>query len=224
MINRDLGNYAVEHWKKFNSSITEISKNNKGISLVNSEKLLYNFDKIAKTIYPEDKCPTTADGINIVDSLVELIEFKSGFKKRITKETFDEKKAICDYLGDSCTEYWSLFFKNQKAETDELITSIRFKAIESYLLLEKKILQCCSEVDNNNKIKVNLIIVIDENEIDNMEDTLAELSGITIEQNNCFASIRKSLKRVQVQQDANGNDYFYDHIDVVSPEEFLKRI
>ncbi len=224
MIDRDLCNYSKNNWQHFICTIAEISKNSNNGSIVKSEKKIYNFDKITKNLYSNGNCPASADGLDITNKIFELIEFKSGFKKRISKKNFDYEKAKCEHLGDLCRHYWDLFYKNQENETKQLIASIKFKAIESYIVLEKKIFPCCNMLKDNNKAKVKLTIVIDEDELDNMEDTLAELSGQSAEPNNCYGQIKQALKRMQNQTDALGNDYFYDNINVLSAEDFYNQI
>lgn len=221
MIAKNLYKYANETFDKHLCSITELSKRDNGKSLVKSKKELYNFDAISKTLYSSDKCPASADCLCVTKTTVHLIEFKAGFKKKITKENLDKKKAICKHIGIPCDDYWDIFFKNQDKETKELITSIRFKAMESYLTIEKQILPHCEELmSDQKKMQIKLIIVIDEDGIDSMEDTLAEFSKRTTKSNNCFAQINASLKRMKKQQDAQGNDYFYDDIDVISGKDF----
>ena len=49
------------------------------------------------------------------------------------------------------------------------------KAADSYMTLEKQILPMCqSDID---RVLVDLWVIIDEDEIDYMEDTLADLAG-----------------------------------------------
>ena len=118
-------------------------------------------------------------------------------------------------------KYWKLFFKNQTNSIKELISSIRFKAIESYITMEKKIFPDCSNIDVS--IPIKLTVVIDENEIDNIEDTYAELAGNVETKDNCFQQIRNSLKRLKRQKSADKADYYYDSIDVISAQDYLNR-
>ena len=56
-----------------------------------------------------------------------------------------------------------------------------------------------------------------------MEDTLAELAGDEAD-NNCFASIRKALKRLLYQEDAAGKGYYYDKIEVLSTQDYSAKL
>lgn len=175
MITKNLLEYAESNWNSFKASVTDISKSDSThIPLVKSDTLMFHFDKISLSLYSQGNAPTSADGMVITPKVVELVEFKSGFKQRITKNNFDEEKGRCPDANKVCNQYWALFFKNQQKEIHELISSIRFKAFESYVTLEKQILPKCQQADIH--IPLKFVVVIDEDEVDNMEDTLAGLA------------------------------------------------
>lgn len=173
MAAQDVKNYADENWNQYLESITELSKEQKnGNALVTSDRQMYNFDKITKKIYAKrsNGVPTSADALAFSKKHIQFVEFKSGFKKKITKNTMDKEKAKCDKTNAFCNDYWNLFFKNQETETIGLINSLQMKAADSYMTLEKQILPMCqSDID---RVLVDLWVIIDEDEIDYMEDTL----------------------------------------------------
>ena len=84
--------------------------------------------------------------------------------------------------------------------------------------MEKKIFPDCSNIDVS--IPIKLTVVIDENEIDNIEDTYAELAGNVETKDNCFQQIRNSLKRLKRQKSADKADYYYDSIAQRRKSEF----
>ena len=168
--------------------------------------------------------PTSADGIQFIDNDIKLIEFKSGFKQKITKKNFDEEIAKCDSTNKICEEYWNLFWENQKRKIDELISSVRLKAIESYITLEKHIFPKCDEFGANHTSKLVFMVVVDEEGIDGFEDALAELSGSDLKTDNNLFSIKKSLKRLSNNKDWLGNTYLYDSIEVLTAQDFKNRI
>lgn len=225
MINKDVKDYATHNWSRFINTITELSKNDKGDSLVDSLVQMYNFDNISKSLYNSDRIPTSADGLNVSGKAVELVEFKSGFKQRITKYNFDPSKGKCPdpNIDQVCTYYWELFFKNQKQNVKELISSIRFKAIESYITLEKQVFPNCQ--DAKTMIPLRLVVVIDGDGIDGIEYIYSELSGDAgTTQDNCFEAIRNALSRLKNLRDANGNAYYYDEIEVLSAQDYLNKL
>lgn len=229
MITKDVQAYAIGNWGDFLSPITELSKSNNGISLVQSPIQLYNFDDICKSIFAQGKAPTSADGLKFSVRSVEVVEFKSGFKQRITKHNFNPTQGRCPDpdVNRVCEDYWKLFFKNQKTNISELISSIRNKAIESYVTLEKQVFPHCQDADN--PISLKLVVIIDEDEIDSIEDTYSELAGNTDAENtvakdNHFSAIRSALRRLTNQHDANGNAYFYDCIEVLSVQDYLNKL
>ena len=218
MITGDLYQYAQENWSQYRASVTELSKNNKQKALVESDTELFNFDEICRALFPQDGLPASVDAIAFTEKEVTLIEFKTGFHRKTTKRSFPLEKCRCpEDNGKICKVYWELFFKEQKQEVDALISSVRLKAIESYLALEKKILPKCPPADQ--AMPIRYIVVIDEEAVDSMEDTLAVLSGQEA-QDNHFSEIRRALKRLNHQSDANGNGYYYNNITVLSAQDF----
>lgn len=227
MIKKDLQAYAISKWGSYLGSVSELSKNNQGISLVESSIKLYNFDSVCESIFKSNIKPTSTDGLNFSTGTIELIEFKSGFKQRITKYNFNHEEGKCPHKGQVCKKYWDLFFKNQELKIDQLISSIRFKAIESFITLEKKVFPFCQDVVT--PISLKLVVVIDEDVIDSIEDTYAELAGNTdnentVAKNNPLSRIRSALRRLTNQYDANNNAYLYDCIEVLSVQDYLNKL
>lgn len=229
MITKDVQAYAISNWGNFLCPITELSKSDADISLVQSSAQLYNFDDICKSLFVQGKVPTSADGLEFSGGTVELVEFKSGFKQRITKHNFDPAQGRCPDpdVDRVCEDYWKLFFRNQRANISELISSIRNKAIESYITLEKQVFPHCQ--DAGKPIPLKLIVVIDEDEIDGIEDTYSGLAGNidaenTAAKDNHFSAIRSAMRRLTNQHDADGNTYFYDCIEVLSVQDYLNKL
>ena len=219
MLERDLLSYAETNWNDFIKPVSDISKNeHTHIPLVMGAELLYNFDAVTDSLFSPEKKPASADGMKISANRVEFIEFKSGFKRKITTNSFDERKAECKYTRRVCEDYWNLFFKEQKKERSELISSIRLKAIESYITLEKHILPKCQQTDS--RCPLIFTVVIDEDAVEVMEDTLAEVAGAKETKGNPFSEIRSSLQRLTDNRDADGKAYFYDSVEVLSAVDF----
>ena len=231
MITKNVMEKAKMLWSEFLEPISKISENdNTHVALVDHQFIMYNFDKITKNLYNNKACPTSADALFINDKEIEFIEFKSGFKQKITKNKLRDTKAKCDeYFKMTghlhvCKTFWELFFKNQNRERKILIESIRLKSIESYMSLEKKVLNTCDDLNNQKKIKVKFTIVIDEDGIDNYEKVLGEISNKPAPKENCFTLIEESLKRIKNQNDSSGQDYLYDEISVLSTKDFIARL
>lgn len=217
MVAIDMNMYAEENWSDYKKSVTDISKS-RNFSLVENDMELYCFDDICSNLYDKDKKPTSADALIIDGKNIELVEFKSGFKNKITKENFNTERGKCQKAGEICEDYWELFFDKRKKEVNELILSIRIKAVESYITLEKIIFPCCRLSDE--LMCLQFWVVIDEDSVDGMEDTLAELAEVPEIKDNAYSSIKKSLKRLIRCQDTRGNQYFYDDIKVLSVTDF----
>lgn len=227
MTTKNLSYYAKASWlpvDRYYDTITNISASTNGNPLVECSTKIFWFDHISDDLFDPNNLPASSDGIIVKDKAIYFVEFKSGFKKKITKNNFNMDIAKCESKGEVCQDYWDLFFKKQKKDTEQLINSIRDKAIESYITLDKNILPKCLELTNGQKHRIVFIVVIDEDGIDNMEAALAGLSSNSPSPDNCFENIKKSLKRCYKQTDANGQDYYYDEIKVMSPCDFVSFI
>jgi len=229
MVTKNLPQYATEKWEDYIVSVTEASKSNSGVPLVVSDMNIYNFDDICKSLFPDRDVHTSADGLRFQRGKVELVEFKSGFSQIITKDKFIPSEGVCDILKERgieyvCDPYWKIFWKLQKKERKQLLESIRAKAIESYIFLEKHILPVCDELENGEKAQLILTVVVDEDGVDGIEDILAEAAETDLQTDNCLSSIRQSLKRLVNRQDANGSSYFYDYIQVFPAKDFVNYI
>ncbi len=222
MTNRNLSQYALEHWDTYKNTVSEISKNDKGQSLVESDRTLYNFDLICKDMFSDNACPCSADGITFAKNNIELIEFKSGFKQKLTKWNYDPEQAKCPKYHEECTSYYKIFWENQDRKNSELIESIKLKALESYVILEKRCLTCCNELGEGRRAKVILRVVIDDDGINGIEDVLLDVANKNSQNNsNNISSIKQALKRFLRQVDATGNEYFYDEIEVLTSVDYL---
>ncbi len=225
MTTKDLHTYAVNNWGPFSKTITAVSDSGDGGSpLVESELQIYHFDAICKSLFGEKYTPTSADGIAVTKRCIDLIEFKSGFKQRITKQNFNPEKWYCKIAKKECKDGGELFLENQRHKIKELITNLRFKAIESYITLDRYILPRCKEGVAGASLNIRLIVVVDGDEVDEMEDTLAGLAGVEDSSNNCLASIRKAIKRLEKLCDMTGVTYYYDSIVVMSAQDFSNKL
>lgn len=231
MVTKNLPKYATERLEDYIISVTDASKSDSGVSLVTSDAHIYCFDDICKLFYTEYNSATSADGLLFPKGNIELVEFKSGFSRRITKDKFDLSKGACTTLREKygvehiCDYYWDKFWKLADKERSELIDSIRLKAIESYILLEKHILPACEDMGNGRQAQLILTVVVDEDGVDGIEDTLAELAKEEESRtDNSLSSIRQALKRLINRQDVTGSSYFYDRIEVLSAKDFKNRM
>ena len=83
----------------------------------------------------------------------------------------------------------------------------------------------CEDIENGRNVQLILTVVVDEDGVDGIEDTLAELAEETEPRaDNSLSSIRQALKRLINRQDAKGTPYFYDRIEVLSAKDFKNRI
>ncbi len=221
MSRKDIYGYINNNFKEFLEPISELSKSAKTV-LVNDNRHLFNFDKITENIYEGKKVPSSADSLWVKGNEILLTEFKSGFKRKISKETLDDSKLKCPYDETRvCKDFGKLLIDKGKLETNELLDSLKFKAIESYITLEKKIFPLCP-LPSKGKIRVIFCAVVDDY-VDSMEDTLSELAGGFIN-TNTFQQVRDSLSRFIGLKSQDGENFYYDKIEIMSPYEYQKYI
>ena len=221
MVAIDINTFAEENWSGYKKSVTELSKS-KDASLVENDMELYCFDDVCADLYEQNKKPTSADAFIINGKNIELVEFKSGFKNKITKKNFDRERGKCPKTQEICKDYWKLFADKRKREVDELILNIRIKAVESYITLEKHIFPSCQPSDV--PLSLKFLVVIDEDGVDGIEDTLAELAGDKKANNNPYTSIRNSLLRLVNCRYKDENQYLYDNVEVLSVMDFQNHL
>lgn len=223
MIEKDLEEYAQSAWSGLLEPVTSLSSSGAGKpSLVESDKKFYNFDKVMEQLLGKTgNKPCSGDGLVFSKKAAYFIEFKSGFTHKITKSNYDKEKMKCDVTGAECEPYRELFFKNQKTERGELLSSLRQKALEVYLVLEKKVLPCCEQTDPKRLVYV---VVIDDDPTNAEEDILADVAGAATVKDNRLTDIRQSLQRLAHQTDAAGNTYCYDEIEVQTAAIFSRRL
>lgn len=221
MIDVHLKKYAEENWRKYLDSVEHLSRSSGDNStpLVNSIVHVYGFDGIVNESMGLASS-SSADAIRFYKKNIEIIEFKKGFKKKITKDKID-KSIMCAGGISICEDYWKKFFECQKKETKLLKNSLYMKAIESYVALEKQVFPKCEELKNQ---RIVFIAVIDEDGIAHSLNILEGLSN-NVGGNNIFENLKLSLTdKLICKKDINGNDYFYDEIKVMSAIEFEQYI
>ena len=140
----DVEKYATSHWSSFFKSIADISKSDSGVSLVESDKEILCFDDIVADYFDENKKPSSADGLTFSHKSINLIEFKTGFKKLITKANYKPEEVTCEkHEGEICEEYGALLLRYHSSNKEILMDSLKMKAIESYVFLDKQIIPLC---------------------------------------------------------------------------------
>ncbi|GEM_PF-4685970 len=210
-----LSQYTKETFKELSRE-----KNGAREPLVDSTGLGYNFDDISKNLFMSEKLKS-ADAIVIKEKTICVIEFKKGYKKRINSTNFDKSKWICPSTKAYCEDGAGYFLKYQQLTTKEMNLSIRMKAIESFITLEKFIFPYCSTTNSDYKIKFLAVIdAVNDIPLDIYEYQLCELgnsAGKSTE--NAVESLKKGLSKY-IKKDRDGVDLLYDSVDVYTKEQF----
>lgn len=217
----DVKTYLNAEFGEHISTISTVSSSDNGNILVDSGKQVYSFDKIKDQLYTgQAQKPSSVDALYFIDDTLELVEFKSGFKKTITKATFDDQKAKCEYNDHGITcKYLLKWSESINEKQDEVLKqNLKLKAIESYLILDKKIFSEC----DTHPSKVALKIVIDCNGVDaiaELEKTQGYLAG---KGNESIVDSLKKMLKPYIKKPTN--DYFYSQIDVMYDQSFKEYI
>lgn len=214
--------YFEEHFRAFEKPVSEISKSHNSTEpRVNSDIAMYNFDGISATISPKPGF-RSADALRFRRKRIELIEFKSGFSRMITRENWDPKQCLCPNDEQTeCIPYKDKFLRIAELELHELRDSIKYKALESYVTLDKLILPRFSL---GTHIAIDYIVVIDGNSNDQYESILADAAQMHNQKSNQIASLKSSLSRFVGCKDANGSPYYYDRIFVYTFQEYQRML
>lgn len=226
MINKDVKDFFDKEMRDYIEPISTISlpeaKPNKEQEppLVDISASIYNFDKICKKIYKNP--PKSADGIFFCKKTMYVVEFKTGFKKK-PKNKSEDSNSFCTKYNEVCEERREWQNKDFERKQKELKTSIRLKAIESYITLEKQFLPLCD--DTESKCRLEYIVVTDADCVNVFDKELGQLGKKHIAAStakNVLTQLEDSLKSYNHKQDKNNpsNDYFYDKIKVFSAIEF----
>lgn len=165
------------------------------MNIVN-ETEVYNYDKIKDSLCKNFKC-ASADALHVEGDTIELIEFKTGFS----------------YVGNRDQDYVKLKKAQQRI-------SIRLKACESLMLLEKVIASDC----NLDCYRKKYIAVIDssQNSLDATIDFIkrkAENQQIVSDKDVLYNEMNNSL--IGYRKEIGGKKVFYDDIVVLFDYEFV---
>lgn len=202
---------------KYIKSFKELSNGSAGFLVESSDKG-YDFDKISKEILGGDIL-RSVDAIKIINKKIYFIEFKSGFFKKINKNSFDQSQWKCSQTETYCDEGLSYFLQYQKSTVKENKLSIFLKLLESYLTFEKIIIPNCK--DSNCVFEVIYLSVIDAVKYlpnDAIESILNDMCNISSDKNS-IQSFQSSLNKYVIK-DSNGNVLLYDKVKVLLKEEF----
>ena len=212
---RDVNGWLSENYSDLLKTVTELSKNDKGDSLVIHESQLFDFDKITEQIFPKNK-PESADGICVCGKRIIFTEFKSGFVKKINKSNYDEHRVKCpDDQSKTCELYTKLFFKEQEKENQLLKNSLYLKGIESYITLTRHIMPVCKDDGVEKEPRLVYCVVIDD-PVEVGEAIQLELARKT-EHSNQVVSVKQSLHRLKKNAQ---KDYYYDELEVFTPNSY----
>ncbi len=207
--------YLEKHFSHTKKSISELSKNSKGKSLVESDKMLYCFDDISTSFFKAGHEPKTTDAIIVQNNILYFIEFKGGFHRKITRDNFDDRIATCKHCKTiTCEHFKEYFLQNANKEVETLKVALKLKLVETYNILEKFI--CLKNGLDRESIQVRLICVADMS-----SDEFAQSPD---KQTAELHKFKKSLSRFYNKKDASNKKYLYDHIEVLTPDTFEQLI
>lgn len=227
----DIASYLIqlqceEYYKAF-SELSQSQPDDPTTSMVECDKKAYSFDKLAD-LYLGATCPhklCSADALYIEQGIKKdklyIIEFKTGFKDKISDDNFDEQLMTCKKLDPPrlCEEYKKIFFKKREKEKEVLIASLHEKATESYILLCHSLFPQCEETQK--QYQLIFAAVIDDVNNDPIEAIERVYDDLTEPEksDNPVTESKISLKKYMAK-DTSGNPIMYDKAFVWSVEYF----
>ena len=197
---------TLASYTSYFQDVTSISN-----SLVQSQRRFLNFDSLVwRVLDPSSAKPKTADMVafDTNDELC-LVEFKGVKKNEILVPSGNcrhHPNGTCHDLKDV-----------QKLKGMEIISSVKLKAVESWTILDQQV--CKGQKTSMADVKSRYIVVI------NMPLAVTSMINSTLTGNvavgNLPDAIRNGLARYSKNQHRG---YYYDTVEVVTPEYFKNDI
>lgn len=223
----ELQDYLKKNYSDCINTVTELSKNlHSNESSVTSDKKLFNFDNLVKTIC-NNNLHTSADAmyIDTTTNTITFIEFKGGFHDLISETTKDSSLIKCPKNENiECNDYFQLF--KLKREKENLKYNLICKIVETFVFYKYELFTLLDYSDRNNQnIKLNFLVVIN----DYVEEYEAELNEVAFgsentenksDSNNVINQIKQITKRFR---NKNGR-YYYHNVNACGVKEFEEKL
>lgn len=210
--------YIEANFQDYYEPVSEICKNTRAATHpLNSDFHMYNFDKISSKVTNKPGF-TSADALRIRRNSIELIEFKTGFTRKITKENWDPRLSTCYRDPEiTCEPFKRLILKKAQLEIDDLRNSIRNKAIESYITWDKCIMTQLSVAE---PITLNYVVVVDGDDTEQIEDILSDVANKKAPQTNDIAQLKQSLSIYTGRKSQDNTPYCFNSISIHTFREY----
>lgn len=210
--------------KKTYKELSTNSKAHKESLIMSNELAAYDFDEITKFIFPKNP-PRSADAILFKEKKITFVEFKGGFKRKISEQTFDPEKCRCPKTNEVCEDYAKIMKSNLKNINRELKANLLQKAVESRWILEHHLLPEVYKDGVYPEFRTDYIIVTDkvhDNPIDAMEEIMNETAQIH-NKDNFYQKMNDSIKRLYCES-RFGKKSTYNSVEVWSVQDFEQKI
>lgn len=218
MINKNVEQYFSNEWSNYYKEVTETSKIDDKNSLIVAKNKEYKFDDIVKEIFVDNECPKSVDAVRFTDESCFFVEYKSGFRDKITVQNLRRPVECRQHPETLCTEFYEFYGDARNKAKGALIFALEMKAIESYVFLQQCILPLI--VESGDKIPLILHIVID---IDPVERMIEIQKGVLTKKESKNINIEKindSLRRLKNCFKPSNDDYYFDEVKVWSSSEY----
>lgn len=219
-------NLDIQKYFSQNSSLkkfTQLSEN-KGthIPLVVNDTLAYDYEECVAPLF-RNEALKMVDAVYVKDNTIFFIEFKGGFVLDIRLDNFDMSRWYCKDAEKTCEQAVKIFLKNQELKISELISSINGKLLETFVTINSLILPLCDTCDGT--FRTSYVAVVDEmsRPLGAMEEALNDLSEIESNTINPISNLKASVKKYRLA-DSNGENVFFDSIEVWNLDEFRVKI
>lgn len=222
----ELKDYLKKNYSDCINTVTELSKNlHSNESSVTSDKKLFNFDNLVKTIC-NNNLHTSADAmyIDTTTNTITFIEFKGGFHDLISETTKDSSLIRCPKNNDiECNDYYNILMKKRQKEKENLKYNLICKIVETFVFYKYELFTLLnSSNENNQNIKLNFLVVINDY-LEEYEDELNEVA-FGSENKSDLNNVINQIKQITTRFRNKNGRYYYHNVSACGVNEFEEKL
>ena len=221
--NISLQTYLHNNYNSLLETVTELSKTDKK-EFIKNTTMLYNFDKMICSFYRDTNKPKSADALYIIDNVILFIEFKTGFKDKVTIRDIDENKFCCHcMLHNICKEKFQYYIQYKDLHKKDKSKSLFLKIAESYIFFKENFLPIYmhSITEGKYNYKFKFWIVVDS-PVDAIQAGYKKNNNENEKKtkNNIILGLQEKVKRFYDKT----NKSYYEEILVLNQYEFTSKL
>lgn len=236
MCTKDFQSFVSSRFEAYLKPFSQLSKSkdNNPTPLVDSEKVAYDFDEITKSLSKSRKYNwASTDALFFVGNEVIFIEFKKGFKDKLTTQKILEKNPYtcpvgqnhCQLVEDERKDYCKLFVQKRNLDKEVLLYNLQLKLLETMKVIECYIYPLLKK--HNRPTALKLIYVVDSKYLGSpdeiMKDLLEDGANPTSSKKTSDKEIKTHLMKYRSEKLHNNLGVNFTEIEVLEPQEFIEQ-